>query len=193
MQSQAPPRRKSSAGIVLVILFLFVAFIVGGLLLAGVGAVIFARAEAQQAHAVAQRERAMAEAQRLRAEMESHRDQLEQQRQRIVNPSHAAGHEHAIAEQIAQDHSMKPENEPIRVANRELTLQVDAEGNIEVDGKEIKRDQLKQYLRDASKGRETALTVTVKADKKCLFGHVASVLSICQELDVANVRVATLD
>jgi biopolymer transport protein ExbD len=183
MRSQAPPRRKSSAGIIFLILFLFAMFAFGLLLLACVGAFIFARAEAQRSHAVARREMARAEAEERRAEIESFRDQVEVQRQQAISDARSAFK--ASAE--------KAEEEPIRVAQRELTLLLDADGNIEADGKAVEKDQLKKFLRDANKGRETALTVTIKADRQCLFDHVAKVLSVCQELDVANVRVATRD
>ena len=52
--------------------------------------------------------------------------------------------------------------------------------------------QLKAMLEQAGQGRENAIVVTVKADKRCLFEPVAAVLAVCKELDLPQVRIAAL-
>ena len=81
--------------------------------------------------------------------------------------------------------------QPIQVARREITIQLDDKGHLKMDDKPVEGKQLKNLLRNAGKGRESAIAVTIKADKKCMFEHVATVLSVCQELDISNVKITT--
>ncbi len=77
----------------------------------------------------------------------------------------------------------------IWVANREITVEIDAEGQVQIDGKAVEQDHLETTLREASEGRKSALIVTVQAAPECRFEQVNRVLSICQELEIANVRI----
>ncbi len=195
MRPQPPPRRKSSAGTIIAVVFT-VGFLFFGLFLLAVGVLVFARTGNHQAHAMAREAMARAQVERVRAEAEVHRGHLHPQEQ--LAEAHRG---HVIAQEqlaeavnhpgmVVESEAVKDVAEPIRVANRQITLQVDEEGKIKMDGRAVEQKQLAMMLRHARKGRESALSVTIKADKKCLFEHVASVLSVCQELDIPNVSIA---
>ncbi len=188
MQSYAPPPRRSSAGKIIALVLTFGFLFFGMLAVAGVGFALLARSESQHARVVMERERAMQQVQRARAaELQARR--AAENAQSFSELQETLVRELPVEEAFAQPRR----NEPIRVANREITLQLDAEGNIQMDDQPVAAKQLKTLLRNASKGRESALSVLVKADKKCLFENVAMVLEVCQELDVPNVRITQLD
>ncbi len=191
MQTHAPPPppRKSSAGVLFTVLLLVGLFFMLGLLFVVGGVFVFARAETRQAQAMAQHEMARSMAERLKAEQlqvqaEVQRRQAEATAQfdRVVEPP-----------QVIESPKMDRVKEPIRVANREITLRLDEQGKIHLDDKPVELKQLNTLLRDAGKGRESALSVTIEANKKCLFEHVAAVLSVCQDLDIPNVSITTAD
>ena len=77
----------------------------------------------------------------------------------------------------------------IRIANREVAIQIDAEGKLQLEGTACELPQLKERLQQAGQGREQDLVVVVKADKRCVFEHVAAVLAICKELNLPHVRI----
>ena len=191
MQIQ-PPRRKSSAGPLFVIVLLFGFLFLGVLVVAGAGVFFLANTRVSHARALAERELARHQVERVRATAERVRATAEQNLSRAQTElERATAHNRPEVEPDAAPVPAAPE--PIVVASREITVKLDQEGNIEADGKSLDLEQLKAMLQDASKGRETALGVTVKADKQCLFEHVASVLNLCKEAKVSTVRIATVD
>lgn len=195
MQPQAPPRRKSSTGAFFIVLVLVGVFFLGGLLLVAAGAFVFVRTDAQQAHAIDQHEMARRQVERMRVETEMQHNHakiqdairnatvVEQQLQRSMPE----------LQPLAEVPRVKREKEPIRVANREITLLLDEQGKIALDEKPVEQQQLAELLRNAVKGRESALSVTLKVNKKCLFEHVAAVLAVCQELDIPDVRITAAE
>ncbi len=178
MQPYAPPRRRSGAGAIigtiLVIGFLFVGLVVA----AGIAFVVLAKNETRHVRVMVERERAVSQMQQARAHADA-------QRARAVEPARPT----MPHRPVMKTPTAEVEKEPIRVANRDITVELNQDGKITMDGKPIESDQLKSTLRDAGKGRESAVSVLIKADKKCLFEHVASVLAVCQELDIPNVRI----
>jgi biopolymer transport protein ExbD len=61
-----------------------------------------------------------------------------------------------------------------------------------MDGAACELAQLKELLEKAGEGREDAMVVVVKPDKRCFYEHVAGVLSVCKELNLSHVRIETL-
>jgi biopolymer transport protein ExbD len=185
MQPHAPPRRKSSVGIIFAVLLVVGFFFMCVVVLAAVGAMVFARAETSRAHAVAQHERALRHVEQARMEVESHRNaaHAHERLQRTFPPPQV------VRETPAANRTMQP----IQVARREITIQLDDQGKLKMDNKPVEGKQLKNLLRNAGKGRESAIAITIKADKKCQFEHVATVLSVCQELDFPNVKITTAE
>ena len=191
MRYDAPPRRSSAGTVVLVIVLLGFMFLVG-LAVVGFGVLMFAHAESRQARVMMQRDIAMQHAEQARAHVEKVRARAEEVSQRV-----AADARHVLEdapEAIAEAESAERAEEKvsIRVANREITIQLDEAGKIQVDGTACELPQLKEMLASASQGRENAVMVIVKADKRCVFEPVAGVLAVCKELGFAHVRIAAL-
>jgi biopolymer transport protein ExbD len=172
MRYEAPPRRRSTGTVVLVVFLLGFMFLVG-LAVVGFGVLLFARAESHQARAIRQRDIAIRHAEDARVHVEQARAKVEVVRERVA------------AEAADEQGS-------IRVADREIAIQLDEAGKIQVDGTACELPQLKDTLASAGQGRENAIIVIVKADKRCLFEPVAGVLAVCKELGFAHVRIAAL-
>ncbi len=214
MHSYAPPRRRSSVGVVLGILFV-VGLIFMGLIV--VGAIFFlsatsaARSEAVHARAMVAQERAMRELERARTYQDQREHVLDAVPQAYEMPAAAAEsaastdgaaaaityqsypsnvNPYAPASAAAQEEHAE---EPIRVANREITIELNQDGQVSMDGQLIELANLESALRSAISGRESAVSLVIKADKKCLFEPVAEVLSICKTVDIPSVRIAARD
>jgi len=211
--SYAPKPRRSSFGVVLLCLFLFGSAMLIAIVLAGFIVFGFARAERRVQHAVAAEELARTQAVHARAVAEIERAEY-QTRELVAQgeaevaaaeatravaaeavasetvSSEADGVAHAAAESGAEPDAS---GQAIRVAQREVTVRLNAEGKIQVDGSDCEFAQLKDVLSQAIKGREEALRLAVQVDKQCAFEHLSAVLSVCRELDVRDVRIADLD
>jgi biopolymer transport protein ExbD len=202
--SYAPPPRRSSFGVVFLCVVLFgfamlFVMVLGGFLVFG-----FARAERQAQQAVVAEELARAQAVRARAMVDMARAKLEP-RDMVVQ-----GEPEVSAAEVGTALAADPEamsqaatastaagsdtpSQSIRVAQREVTVSLNAEGQIQVDGSNCELPQLKEVLSQAIKGREEALRLAVQVDKQCAFEHLSAVLAVCRELDVRDVRIAALD
>jgi biopolymer transport protein ExbD len=219
MQYEAPPRR-SSAGTVLIILFLVgFAFLIA-LVVAGVGALMFTRARVsqQEFRAVAAMQQAEAARMRVQAELQqrmlaapgeaqpyqSGPVTLVPQDQPIIPPAtpplstmpveaNLGGTPPSYASELAVPAELPAITSSIRIANREMSVQLDAEGKIQVDGAACELAQLKETLQKAGEGRQDDLVLVVKADKQCRFEHVAAVLAVCKELNLPHVRISAVD
>jgi len=194
MQTHTPPQPKRSSGILVGILLFLGVLLLGAMILLATGAVFFARTKAHQVHRMADQAHAMAQVERMQAEHEhrARRQTLEEQTERAESPAHRLAESMAETPRAAAPPSSSTgeAESTIRVANREVTLTLDHEGNIQLDDKPVKLDRLSNVLGDISKGRESVLIVTVRVDKRCLFQRVAAVLEACQELDIHGVRLA---
>jgi len=216
MRYDAPPRRSSLGTVILVVLLLgFVALF--GLLVLGVGAFIFsarshnvniefARAQAAAAHARAEAQRAMLDAHAQTQAQTPPQMEDPYGAPSSVSPSgepapgagptvvFPAGSPYGLP---AGEGGATPYGSPapppahsIRIANREVTIQLDEGGKLQFDGADCELPQLNELLRNAGAGRENALVVLVRADKQCPFEHVANVLAVCKELNLNHVRIA---
>ena len=189
MQYEAPPRRSSIGTVIVVMLLLGFMFLVG-LAVIGVAVLVFARAETHRAQAIRQRDVAMRRVEEARARVEHLRTQAEQTGQTVEAEARDV---FTKATETVKETPPAEMKDSLRVADREITIQLDEGGKIQVDGTAYELPQLKEMLEKAGQGRENAIIVLVKADKRCLFGPVAGVLAVCKELDLPHVRIAALD
>lgn len=199
--SYAPPPRRSSFGVVLLCLFLFGFAMLVAVVLAGVVVFGFARSERRVHQAMAAEEMARTEALHARAVAE--RERAERQAQDLVTQgeSEVAAAEAVVAEaeaasqaaSAASSTDSEADKQVIRVAQREVTVSLNAEGKIQVDGSDCDLSQLKDVLGQAISGREEALRLAVKVDRQCVFEKLSAVLAVCRELDVRDVRIADLE
>jgi biopolymer transport protein ExbD len=191
MQYEVPPRRRSAGGIVLAIFLLGFLFLIG-VAVFGIGVLTFFRADAHRAQVIVQRDMAMRQVEEARARAEQLRARAEEAGNRVAAEAHDALARVAEATDLAAPTETDAEKGSIRVAEREVTIQLDETGKIQVDGKACELPQLKELLNGAGQGREDAIIVIVKADKRCLFEPVAGVLAVCKELGLPHVRIAAL-
>jgi biopolymer transport protein ExbD len=164
----------------------------------------FARAERRVQHAVVAENLARTEAVHARALADMAR--AEQQVQDLVTQGETDAAIAEAVEAVAADAQAgsqaaaasratgsDADQQAIRVAQREVTVSLNAEGKIQVDGSDCELSQLKEVLSQAIKGREAALRLAVQVDRQCAFEHLSAVLAVCRELDVRDVRIADLD
>jgi hypothetical protein len=190
MRYEVPPRRRSAGTVILAIFLLGFMFLVG-LAVVAFGVLVFFRAESRDAEvrAAMQQEIALRHVQEARARAELARGRVDGISQQVAAK---AGHvrEGAPAAMLeAEPAETAEEKGSIRVANREITIQLDETGKIQVDGTACELPQLKEMLAGAGQGREHAIIVIVKVDKRCLFEPVANVLAVCKELGLPHVRI----
>jgi precorrin-6B methylase 2 len=183
--SYAAPPRKSSFGTVILLIFLLGFTFLIGLAVAGAVAFSFARAEMHRAQAIAEREMAMRQVEEARRLVEQQRAQVERATAQKLLPE--SGPADAV-----MGMEPAPAKQPIRVAQREITVRLDEVGKINLDGTACELPQFKEMLAQAVKGRENVVLLTVQADPRCVFEHLAAVLAVCRELDVPHVRIAAL-
>jgi biopolymer transport protein ExbD len=190
MNYNNPPQRRSSSGCVIALLLLFVMVLLGGLAFLGLGLFMTARsqaAHAQAAHAQARVQRQLAEEQ---ARLAQERVETVPAEEPPAVTSWAEMEQLQSADPLAvAPPAAPPEPEPIRVANREIRVTLDADGKITVDGAAVDRDKITAFLESAGKGRESELKIVVAAHPQCRFEYVATVLQACQQLGVPDVRI----
>lgn len=196
MRYDVPPRRRSTGTAILVVFLMGFMFLVG-LAVVGVGVLVFTRARAHEVRAVVQHDMALRQAEEARLRAEQVRAQVEAIHAQVAEATQDAS---AFPPQATPEVTLyaEPAETPatdssIRIANREVTIRLDEEGKIQVDGTACGLPQLKEQLAKAGEGRENAIVVVVNADKRCLFEHVAGVLAVCKELNLPDVRVGALN
>ena len=169
MSYAAPPRRSSFGTVILLFLLLGFTFLIG-LAVAGAVAFSFARAETHRAQAIAEREMAMRQVEEARRLVEQQRSQTERVAEEKLLPE-------SSPPEAVMGMDPAPAKQPIRVAQREITVRLDEAGKINVDGTVCELPQFKDMLAQAVKGREDVILLTVQADPRCVFEHVSAVLS----------------
>ncbi|MBM4089568.1 MAG: hypothetical protein FJ276_09085 [Planctomycetes bacterium] len=184
MNYNNPPQRRSSAGCVIALLLLFVMVLLGGLAFLGLGLYMTARSKVAEAHVRVQRQLAEEHARLAR----EHVDAVPADEPPAVT-SWAEMEQLQSAEPPQAAPPAPPEPEPIRVANREIRVTLDADGHITVDGAAVERDKFREFLEGAGKGRESDLKIVVAAHPQCRFEYVATVLEACQKVGVPDVRI----
>lgn len=156
--------QRGSAGAVVAIVAVFVALLLGGLVLLVLGGWFFMRAEVRQTEMVAE-----ANFDRAVVEME-------------------------MAEQPAQvevKDSVKIESQ--ETPTRALTIEIDQDGAITFEGERTDFDDLNSRIQETGEDGDVRLTVQLKVHPRCLAQHVVAVQSACSELGVQDVRMSTLE
>jgi hypothetical protein len=172
-------RNSGASGDAIVIAGVLVVFLlVLGLLAVGVGAVFFVRTRAVEQQAIVARERAVVEAERAR------RVQAEAQRARDLSSTKRDG-----AGALEGETQGDPKGSDT-IGFRQLTIQIGEDGDIQADGDALDLGSLKEKLRALRGDEDTTLKIVIQVDHRCVFQHVAAVLSVCDETGINNVRVA---
>jgi len=156
--------QHGSAGTFVAIVAVIVVLLLGGLVLLGVGALFWVRTDARQAEVVARME-----VERAVVEMEK---------------------AEKLATRVKVKESAKVESK--EASTRELTIEIDRDGAITVDGESTNLDGLRTRIQKVGTNGGVRLAVQLKADPCCLARHVVAVQSVCSEQGVEDVRMSTL-
>ena len=168
------PAGSNGAAFVGLVLVVFL----GGLFILGGGAFYWLRATNMQRVAIMEQRRATFAHQRARQarwememEVSSDADQLA-----------------AEAEAPSAEIDMAELAELVNPDLYRTTIMLDNDGNIEFDGKRVRLHDLYRAL--SRDDRTYEMSVVVKAEDECPFKHVAGVLSLCEQIGIADVQVA---
>ena len=85
------------------------------------------------------------------------------------------------------------EAKPLIAKPRELFVNIDADGHIVVDRKQVELDELEAIFRRAAVDNPVNQTVYIRADKRVAFDHVVAVFNVCNKVGIRDYRVTTLD
>ena len=80
---------------------------------------------------------------------------------------------------------------PISVAMRELTINVDAEGVIHVNGHSIEPAQLREMIVEAVKVNPEQ-KVTLRGDRRTAYANIVAVLDICKSSGIQQPYIDTI-
>jgi biopolymer transport protein ExbD len=109
----------------------------------------------------------------------------------------------AMAEKLALETELEVsraarefENEVVVTINdqRLVTVELDSQGQIRLDGKSIDLAGLPGRLQAiaADEGR-SKITIDLRADNACPFEHVAAVIGTCRQLEISRFHIRTLE
>jgi biopolymer transport protein ExbD len=172
---------RSSSASVVIILVLLVFMMLGGMLVVGVGGwFLVARSRMQREVAIEQRQRAIEAQQMARAMAEEAEVAAEAARMQ-------AGRALKTVAEFEKEVVGKTQD------SMQITLQLDRDGELTVDGEPADLDRLNRIMESAVAEKDATITIEVLADEQCTFRHVEEVVSLCQEWGVARFRLRTLD
>lgn len=72
-----------------------------------------------------------------------------------------------------------------------LVVDVDRDGNLQIDGHPTRLDSLRDTL-EGWRGSAQQVLVTIRADERCRFYHVRQVIRACDDFAVAQYKVQPL-
>jgi biopolymer transport protein ExbD len=76
---------------------------------------------------------------------------------------------------------------------REIVIDVDAEGQVYLRGREMTLERLEELVRAAVDNNPTNQSAVIRADRKASFQPVVSVMDICNRTGVVDYSVTTLE
>jgi len=75
----------------------------------------------------------------------------------------------------------------------EVTIEIDEDGNLAVNGKPGALADLRTTLLKVSERAGEGASVAIKVDDRCVFRHVARVIAICEEAGIEDVRIRSAE
>jgi biopolymer transport protein ExbD len=156
---------SGSTGVVVALTIGLVLLLLAGLAVVGLGALFWVRTSVNHAQVPAVEAKIAQDG----AEVE-----VKQMEARVVPPAPAVAPVPIVA-----------------APQREITIALDTDGGITVDGESATVERLKDVLKEAQQG--AAVTVAVQAARRCDFGHVAAVQDACRECGIQSIRFAVAE
>jgi hypothetical protein len=173
-----PPR--STSGSVVIIVFLLVLVVLGGILVVGVGTWFLVRSRRAEQVATVERHRALEAEQMARAMAKEAEAAAEAARSQAFEALRtAAEFEKEFIDKIQSD--------------TQITVELDKTGKLEMNGEAIDLSKLLDRLKALAADKNASITVDVRADEECQFQHVAALISACQQLEITRFRFGTLE
>lgn len=83
------------------------------------------------------------------------------------------------------------EAQPITSKPREMIVNIDSQGHYFLTDKPVKLPELEQILKRASVNNPGRTSVVIRADKRCRFEFVVSVMNSCKVAKIRDYRVTT--
>jgi biopolymer transport protein ExbD len=154
-------------------------FLVTGLVVAGAAAIWIVKTQSEQSRVMAQ--------QQFR-EAESIRNQIDAERDRAMAAMAQAESSLENAEQMIME-SAQQFDQP----RRTVTVRIDVDGNMTVDGHSVEAAEVKQSLQRAHRTAATQVEVHIYADRRCVYEHIQAVTSACESLGIRKLRFRLLE
>ena len=82
---------------------------------------------------------------------------------------------------------------PLAAKPRELFVNVDAQGRYHVGGEFVDAAQLETLLGQSSVNNPGRQTVIIRADKRCIWQFVVTVMNLCNKANIRDYRVTTAE
>jgi biopolymer transport protein ExbD len=82
---------------------------------------------------------------------------------------------------------------PLMAKPKELFVNVDREGRMIVSGQEREGSELLAIMQQAASNNPGTQTVIIRADKRCPFEHVVTVMDLCNKAHIRNYMVTTAE
>jgi biopolymer transport protein ExbD len=161
-------QRSGGGSAAAVLAVVIVALLVLGLLVVGVGALFFVRARVATEEVMVAQERAMV----ARVEAQARQEQLAQQLEQAVQ---------AQMNQAPQ----------LSTTSRLVSVRVDAEGQMRVDGDPHTSDQLPVRLKELLGDQQVPLSIDITADAECRAEQLTELLSIVWQQGIRDIRIHT--
>jgi biopolymer transport protein ExbD len=93
--------------------------------------------------------------------------------------------------EVSIDISLPPANAPAAVAAEGINVELEEDGTIRLDGKEVSRKDLGDYFKaESAKARQR--TVLLRADRNTSHGEVVAVLDIARAHDMRRLSIVAV-
>ncbi len=172
------PSRSSGAVIVLVIV-LGLMLLVGAFVVGVGGYLLFRNTRVQQSMIARERAQlAEVQAREMQVRLEQVQQAAESEFQRVQS---------IVASQQAE---LSSSIDSVPAAVDVITIELDQNGEMQVGDKSIDLGALQAMLKEVIDHGGPPPPVNIRVDKRCLFEHVARVLSACREMKVRDIDVS---
>ena len=172
------PRSSSVPVVAIVLLLIFM--VLGGLVVVGVGTWFLVRSRRAEQVVMVERQRAI---------------EAEQMARAMAAKVEAAAEEARTQAFEALQTAKEFEKEVVSrtQSDTQITVQLDQDGKLTVDGESADVDGLNKIMESAVAGKDASITIELLADEQCMFRHVEEVVSLCQKWGITRFRLRTLD
>lgn len=82
---------------------------------------------------------------------------------------------------------------PLTAKPKELFINVDSQGKVFMHGQEMSQSALLHALQQAWANNQGRTPVIIRADKRCVFQHVMSVMNLCNKANLRNYSVTAAE